>query len=223
MSQKKLSFRLGIFRMSAITVLLFLLTSQVCDSIAAPPEYPAEFRKRQRNLIAETPYKYVFGLHGIDCDVGDRIGDLRPRLYGDGHFACPCLTDMGCQMVNPHIRDESGEIDADVVAKAPKGSTCSNPVTWTEARQNIGRTLVVVGPVVNFSTSQASKATWINVGERFPSINRLTVVIWNDASFKFQHSKQLEGRFICVVGKISSYRGSPQIVIRSADEFRVSP
>ncbi|HMY01445.1 MAG TPA: hypothetical protein PKC44_16860, partial [Agitococcus sp.] len=176
-------------------------------------------------IIAICATKPVFGTNGINCDVGEHIGDLRPRLGNDGHVGCPCLTDMGCAMVNPQYTDESGEVDAKVVAKAPKGSTCSNPLPWAEARQNVGRTLVVVGPVVNVTTDatrKPSKATWINVGERFPNVNRLTLVIWNNASFKLQQPKQLEGKLICVVGKISSYRGSAQIVIRSAEEFRVS-
>lgn len=204
---------------------LLLLTSQFNISLAAPPEHPADFRNMERSLAAKTPYQYVFGSNGIDCSVADGRNDARPRIGNSGHFFCPCLRDLGCQMANPHILEESGVIDPKVIAKAPRGSSCDNAIPWTEARQNVGRTLVVVGRVASVTTSaenQTSIATWINVGEPFPSVNRLTLVIWNDAPFKLKQPKTLEGKFICAVGKILSHRGSAQIAIRSAEEFVVS-
>ena len=214
-------------RMLKIAGILLVAAAQIGETFAAQPESPGDFRKRQKELISKNPYMYVFGSDGIDCDVGHRLDNLRPSLNGDGHFSCPCSTDMGCQMVNPHILDQSGDIDAKVLAKAPKGSNCKNAIPWSEAKQNIGRTLVVVGKIANVTTSQSnqkSTATWINVGERFPNINRLTLVIWDDTHtlFKLRQPKQLEGKYVCVVGKISAYKGSPQIVVKEADEFLVS-
>lgn len=185
------------------------------------PESPQDFRSRQ--MKSGAAYRYVFGSKGITCDIGERVGSDHPTLSNDGHFMCPCATDMGCMMVNPHIDDLSGKIDRQVVAGAPKGTHCRNAVSWTEAAQNVGRTLVVVGPVANVTTPADVQArqTFINVGNRFPNPNRLTLVAWKD-SFDFKNPGEMVGKFVCVVGEISNYRGSAQIVLRSVDQLRFS-
>ena len=115
--------------------------------------------------------------------------------------------------------------DLEIAAGAPKGTSCHNPVPWFEAQHNIGRTLVVTGPVVDVKTTTNVRGTptWINVGMKFPHANRLNLVIWNDTqnSIKPQQLKQLEGRSICAIGKIANYRGMPQIVLRTAADFRI--
>lgn len=173
---------------------------------------------------SDLAYKNVFTLAGIVCN-GYHVKSLRPVLADDGYFSCQCTTDTDCLINNPHRRDYSGEIDLEIAAGAPKGTSCRNPVPWFEAQHNIGRTLVVTGPVVDVKTTTNVRRspTWINVGMKFPHANRLNLVIWNDtqSSIKPQQPKQLEGKSICAIGKIANYRGTPQIVLRTAADFRI--
>lgn len=192
-----------------------------CAESSSQPESPQDFRTRQ--MKSGPAYRHVFGSKGITCDIGEHVGSTRPILSNDGHFMCPCSTDMGCMMVNPHRSDVFPEkTDPKVVAGAPKGTHCRNAVSWTEASQNVGRTLVVVGPVVNVTTAAASQGrpTLISVGNRFPNPNRLTLAVWSD-SFELKNPGEMVGKFVCVIGKISNYQGSPQIVLRSVDELKV--
>ena len=65
--------------------------SQFGDSLAAPPEYPADFVKRQQKLSANAPYQYVFGalLHKLrfrhklplpDNGLKDTLSDWRTQM-----------------------------------------------------------------------------------------------------------------------------------------------
>jgi hypothetical protein len=203
-----------------ISALMWTLTASGAGSVSHP-ESPQDFRSRQ--MKSGPAYRYVFSSKGITCDIGEHLESTRPTLSSDGHFSCPCVTDMGCAMVNPHIDESSGDIDPKILAGAPKGSHCGNAVSWTEASKNVGRTLVLVGPVANVMTAADAKGrpTLISVGNQFPNPNRLTLVVWKN-SFEFKNPREMMGKFVCVVGKISNYQGSPQIVLRSADELRVS-
>lgn len=191
---------------------------------AAGPEHPADFRARQ--MRAGPAYRFVFSTAaGINCEAGDDRSPGTPTIGDEGHFQCPCGTDMECAMVNPHVDDPRGEVDTRKFMKAPKGTSCQNSVPWNEAAKNLGRTLVVTGPVVGVTTLAPEKGghTYINIGRPYPDTSRFTLVIWKDQkpTFRLEQPSQLVGKAVCAVGRISSYRGSPQIVLRSPAEFRV--
>jgi len=59
--------------------------------------------------------------------------------------------------------------------------------------------------------SQTSKATYINFGGIYPK-HKFSAVIWSNNIMPTS-----EGSKICITGLVESYKGVPQIVIRSVE------
>lgn len=175
-------------------------------------------------------YAYVIGKAGLRCTsevpLEYRQPDEEwPQLGYWGHFSCKCTTDTSCVMNNPHVDEDSDEKTRENIAVAPKGTTCDNPVPWNEASLHIGQTWVVVGPVIKVTRRPDVRGnpTWVDVGAAYPNAERLSVVLWGtekNGSSLIEPS-QLEGRRICMVGKITNYKGTSQIVLKYRYQFEL--
>lgn len=174
---------------------------------------------------APPDYSEVLTSEGITCDVDYENHPIRPTLAQNGHFFCKCTTDMSCILTNPHIDEFSDAITLQNVANAPKGTTCKNPIPWNEARAHIGKTLVVAGPLMKVTQRENVKGnpTWIEIGGSYPSDQRLMIIIWGQQKSNFPTLKttHLEGKNVCVIGRILNYRGVPQIELTKDDEFMI--
>ncbi|MFZ3001109.1 MAG: hypothetical protein WA071_12350 [Undibacterium umbellatum] len=108
-----------------------------------------------------------------------------------------------------------------------KSANCENPVGWQEAEKYAGKTITLVGPVqrVTIREDIRGKPIWIDIGAVFPNKSRVTLIIWDETKSNFPMVKpgHLENKNVCVVGTIEMYRGSPQIVMRTANQFNVLP
>lgn len=86
-------------------------------------------------------------------------------------------------------------------------------VTAAEAKDYIGRVAMVCGLVVDTHYAQTSsgRPTYLNFEEPFPNAV-FTAVIWeaDRENFQFDPSSLL-GLDLCVYGKITRYRGKPQM------------
>lgn len=107
------------------------------------------------------------------------------------------------------------------------GLNCDNPISWRYTSQYIGRTVALVGPVMKITSRQDVKGepTWIDVGAVYPDVRRLTLVIWggDKANFSVLKSEQVEGKTICVTGKVEIYKGMPQVELRKSSQLVVMP
>lgn len=65
--------------------------------------------------------------------------------------------------------------------------------------------------------------TFIDVGGRFPSKERLGLVIWGDDASKFSDIQPLltPGRVICVTGQVAEREGVMQVVLREREQVRL--
>ncbi len=111
------------------------------------------------------------------------------------------------------------------VVQTPAGATCNNPILWQQARENIGQTVAVVGPLMKVTIRKGvpGNPTWVDVGGVFPSTQRLTVVIWGDDKYAFPMVMpgQLDGMSVCIIGKITIFKDTPQIVMTTASQFNL--
>jgi hypothetical protein len=111
------------------------------------------------------------------------------------------------------------------VATAPKGATCNNPVYWNEADQHIDQTWVVVGPVIKVTQRDdlQGKPTLVDIGGVYPAAKRLSLIVSNDPQTgrSVIEPTQVEGRLICVIGKITSNQGVPQMELKYPSQFTV--
>lgn len=192
----------------------------------ATAQNPATQTQSDALVKIHKQYNHVLTSKGITCETNELAGyDGIPTLDKQGHFSCRCTTDMMCMLMNPHMHEYSGEIYPEVIANAPKGTKCENPISWEDARQNIGKTFVVVGPLIKVTQPENVRGnpTWIDIGATFPNSHRLTLIIWGNkmAEFPFLKKGQMDGKKVCVVGRIDSYKGIPQIELRHEGQFMV--
>lgn len=84
----------------------------------------------------------------------------------------------------------------------------------TEAKDHIGETATVCGNVVStrYAASTKGQPTFLNLDKPYPN-QIFTVVIWGSNRSKFgAPESDYRGKRICAAGKITEYRGIPQVV-----------
>ena len=90
-----------------------------------------------------------------------------------------------------------------------KNLSTSGQISVYEVDAHIGESTIVCGEVSQIS--QTSKATYINFGGIYPK-HKFSAVIWSNNIMPTS-----EGSNICITGLVESYKGVPQIVIRSVE------
>lgn len=113
---------------------------------------------------------------------------------------------------------------------------CSNPLDWSVAKQHIGQIVTVIGPLLASKPRPDIKGSpmWLDVGKFYPNQDRFTVVVWGKDWAKFD-AKQLDAEFwfeiifdemgfasICIKGKVTEYRGVPQIELQEPSQLRIA-
>jgi DNA/RNA endonuclease YhcR with UshA esterase domain len=96
------------------------------------------------------------------------------------------------------------------------GAMAQTKISLEEVKQHIGDSVAVCGKVFGgrYLESSNGTPTLINIGGAYPN-ELLTVVIFGTdrARFKDKPEDSWKDKNICVKGKITEYRGKPQIVI----------
>ena len=99
----------------------------------------------------------------------------------------------------------------------------SKVLTTAEAAQHIGQTATVCGLVVDarYASSSRGRPTFLNLDKPYPN-QIFTVLIWGTDRDKFgEPEEKYRDKRICVTGKISSYRGVPQIQATNPKQIQV--
>ncbi len=96
-------------------------------------------------------------------------------------------------------------------------------ITPDKAKEHIGETATVCGKVAStrYAAPLRGSPTFLNLDRPYPH-HVFTVVIWGEDRSKFDKPEvTYRGQLICVTGKIGSYRGVPQIVVRDPKQIEV--
>lgn len=97
-------------------------------------------------------------------------------------------------------------------------------ITAKEAAQHIGEVQTVRGVVVSarYAARSRGRPTFLNLDQPYPD-TIFTVVIWGSDRAKFSPPPEeaFDGKTVHVTGKITEYRGKPEIVVRSPDQITV--
>ncbi len=102
-------------------------------------------------------------------------------------------------------------------------SAQTKKITAAEAKNHTGERTTVCGKVVSARYADRSKSqpTFLNLDEPFPK-QIFTIVIWGDDRSKFgEPEDKYSDKRICVTGKITSYRGGPEIVATDPKEIEI--
>jgi DNA/RNA endonuclease YhcR with UshA esterase domain len=82
-----------------------------------------------------------------------------------------------------------------------------------EAAKHVGETATVTGTVDGFH--QSSKGNiFLNMGGKYPN-QVFTAFIPSGSAAQFPNAQQYEGRTVSVSGKITLYKGKPDIIVTS--------
>lgn len=103
------------------------------------------------------------------------------------------------------------------------GQTKVRPLAPEEAKDHVGEEAVVCGRVASARFAEASRGspTFLNLGRPYP-YQPFTVVIWGRDRPKFGEPEHTYlDETICVSGRITSYRGQPQIVVSRPSQIRL--
>ncbi|MBM4383208.1 MAG: DNA-binding protein [Deltaproteobacteria bacterium] len=88
-------------------------------------------------------------------------------------------------------------------------------LTPAQAAAHVGEAATVCGVVsdASYRPDVRGEPTFLNFGGAYPN-HAFTAVVWGKHRAKFTPPPEShEGKTICVSGRISSYRGKPQIVV----------
>lgn len=94
-----------------------------------------------------------------------------------------------------------------------------------EAAHHVGEEAVVCGHVASaaFFPSVKGRPTFVNLDRPYPD-QTFTVVIWERTRslFEVPPERLMDGRSVCVRGRIETYKGKPQIVVDDPDQITLT-
>jgi hypothetical protein len=91
----------------------------------------------------------------------------------------------------------------------------SKKLTTAEAKDHIGEQATVCGKVAStrYAATSRGKPTFINLDKPYPN-PVFTILIWGENRDKFvAPEEKYRDKQVCVTGKITEYRGGPEMVI----------
>jgi len=96
-------------------------------------------------------------------------------------------------------------------------------ISPAEAKDHVGERATVCGKVVSTRYADKSKGqpTFLNLDEPYPK-QIFTIVIWGSDRPKFgEPEKRYRDTSVCVTGKITSHRGTPEIAANDPGEIEI--
>ena len=97
-----------------------------------------------------------------------------------------------------------------LIAQAPQVKR----LTAAEAKDHVGENATVCGKVAStrYAVTTRGKPTFLNLDKPYPN-PIFTVLIWGESREKFgTPEEKYRDKQVCVTGKITEYRGAPEIV-----------
>jgi len=96
-------------------------------------------------------------------------------------------------------------------------------ITASEAKDHVGDRATVCGKVASTHYAKSSKGepTFLNLDEPYPK-EIFTILIWGSDRGKFgTPESEYKGLRVCVTGKITTYRGVPEIVAGEREQIEI--
>ena len=100
----------------------------------------------------------------------------------------------------------------------PDGVYGSQPISPDSAKYHDGSLETICGKVTGTHVGKTG-VMMLNFGAPFPD-NSFTAVIFTDDAPKFKNVEEYKGKTICVIGRIKTYKGKPEIVLKETSQLR---
>jgi DNA/RNA endonuclease YhcR with UshA esterase domain len=88
-----------------------------------------------------------------------------------------------------------------------------------EAKAHVGQTVTVEGVVSEVHTAASGRATFIDMGGRYPN-NTFTAVIFSGNASKFPNLDALNGKTVDVTGSVRLHNGRPEIILNDPGQIK---
>lgn len=100
-------------------------------------------------------------------------------------------------------------------------SSLAQSVAPKDASEHIGKTATVCGKVASsrYAERVNGQPTFLNLDEPHPR-HIFTVVIWGRHRAAFGSPETLLGKSICVTGRVSEFKGKPQIQATQPEQIK---
>ena len=98
-------------------------------------------------------------------------------------------------------------------------------LTATEAKDHIGEQATVCGKVVSTRYAESSRGspTFLKFDQPYPN-QVFTLLIWGSDRSKFGDPEtSYRGKRICVTGKLTSFKGVPEVVASEPAQIKMKP
>jgi DNA/RNA endonuclease YhcR with UshA esterase domain len=86
-----------------------------------------------------------------------------------------------------------------------------------EAAKHVGETATIKGTVDGFHQSGKGNI-FLNMGGKYPN-QAFTAFIPSSSAAQFSNAQQYDGKTVAVTGKITLYKGKPEIVVSSPSQI----
>jgi micrococcal nuclease len=189
------------------------------------PGHPGyqEATKMARELIGEGPVTLVKDPQSRNRGYYDRL--LRHVAVGDGRYLSDALIEsgLGFALVRyPHSRIArvvSLEERARVDGRGLWSPDRVEQVSWRVAPEHLGEVVTVQGKIVD--THNTGKICFLNFHENYR--DHITAVIFRPSFGLFPEPPEhhYRGKNVKVLGRITEYRGRPQIRVRAPDQITI--
>lgn len=87
------------------------------------------------------------------------------------------------------------------------------------AKDHVGEQVTIEGVVGEVHHAASGRATFIDIGGRYPN-NPFAAVIFEGDAAKFPNVDTLDGETVDVSGRIRLYRGAPEIILNDPGQIR---
>jgi hypothetical protein len=104
-------------------------------------------------------------------------------------------------------------------APTPTGIAQGSDYAPVEAAKHVGETATITGTVDGVHQSGKGNI-FLNMGGKYPN-QVFTAFIPSSSSAQFTNPQQYEGRMVAVSGKITLYKGKPEIIVNSPSQISV--
>jgi DNA/RNA endonuclease YhcR with UshA esterase domain len=87
------------------------------------------------------------------------------------------------------------------------------------AKDHVGEQVTVEGVVGEVHHAASGRATFIDIGGRYPN-NPFAAVIFESDAAKFPNVDALDGKTVDITGRIRLYRGTPEIILSDPGQIK---
>lgn len=114
--------------------------------------------------------------------------------------------------------DEKTRTENENISPRKSGGESKKEITTKEVNEYINKNVTVKGYVAE--VVMRPKVNYLNFDKKYPD-NTFTAVIFPDDMYKFEDLMKYQNKNVKVTGRISLYKGKPQIIINSVSQIKI--